>query len=84
MAKLKVIELEAKRESKLREFYTIVSAIPQTFEKKAFSLTGKHSKGSVSDVFPAKKVNKPKTKTVDLECVPAKPENKQNNNQRKN
>ena len=83
-AKLKVIELEAKRESKLREFYTIVSAIPQTYEKKAFSLTGKHSKGSVSDVFPAKKVNKPKTKTVDLECVPAKPENKQNNQPRKN
>lgn len=85
-AKNKLVELKAKREVKLREFYTIAAAIPQSFEKKAFSLTGKPSNSKpVRDVFGEKKKDKPATKTVELDCMPARPEQKGNqNNTRKN
>lgn len=86
-AKNRLAELEGEREVKLREFYTIAAAIPQSFEKKPFSLTGKPSKSKpVQDVFgKGKAKDKTKTRELDLACVPAKPEqNKGNNNNRKN
>jgi hypothetical protein len=83
----KLVELETKRVAKLREFYTICKAIPEQFETKAFSLSGKPSKSEpVNDVFPGDRDKaKPKTRSVSTACVPASPSQNQgkNNNQNK-
>lgn len=84
-AKLKVKELEAKREQKVLEARALAASLT-SFEKKPFPFTDKVSKAKpTKGVFDIKESDKdkPKSRTMTLETVPARPEQKQNSNRGK-
>jgi hypothetical protein len=81
-AKLKVKQLEDKREQTVLEARALASSLA-SFDKRPLPFTDKPSKSkSATDVFSIKKPDKdkPKSRTVVLDTVPAKP---QQNNQQK-
>lgn len=85
-AKLKIQKLEAKREERVLEARMLASTLA-SFEKKPLPFTDKVSKADpVKGVFDIEKPDKdkPKSRKVVLDGVPAKPEHKQNSNRKGN
>lgn len=85
-AEQKLKSLKTKREEKVLEAQALAASLT-SFEKRSLPFTGKVSKADpVKGVFSIKKPDKdkPKSRTMVLDTVPAKPENKQNNQGKRN
>lgn len=84
-AKDRLKELEAKRETKLREAKTLMQSIPNAFEMRPFNLKKDTDSKPVSEVFGGKEEKpKSKPKTRVLNGTVAGPDNKQNNQRKGN